>query len=332
VVVGYRYWFWRAFAARVILPDRGEAMRVLKTATGEVRDVAFSPDCRAVAAAVERQGIFLWNLDSPTIVPVRLETEGGYRDGGLNFSADGRQLAWLTPDGHRVYNRDTRTAAVTSYPTFALHGMHHCADATGTRGVSNHAFPDHCLIGWKRIDDEWVQQWKLSTRELSVLKPTLTPTGDRFAVFTRDAPGGRWWEQPMRLEVRDAATAAPLTTGSYPYTYAAALRFHPTGEQIAGVNDMTLLVWQLPAGGDPRLVRNADNRKHFTSLAYHPNGRQLFVTSNDETVHVFDADTLDRVNRYTWQLEKLSAVAVSADGTLAAAGSANGGVVVWDLD
>ena len=50
-------------------------MRVLKTADGEVLDVAFSPDCRAVAAAVEGAGIFLWNLDSPNIAPVRLEVE-----------------------------------------------------------------------------------------------------------------------------------------------------------------------------------------------------------------------------------------------------------------
>jgi WD40 repeat protein len=307
-------------------------MRVLKTATGEVLDVAFSPDCRAIVAAVRGCGIFLWNLDSPTIAPVRLETEGGYRSGGLSFSTDGRQLAWLATDGHRAYNRDTRTTTTAVYPMPSPQEVYHCTDVTGTWAVSDHTFPNHCLIGWKRIGDEWVQQWKLSTRELSVLRPTLAPTGDRFAIFTRAAPGGRWWEQPMRLEIRDAATSTPLTTGSYPYTYPAALRFHPTGEQIAGVNDMTLLVWPLPAGGDPRLIRNADSRKHFTSLAYHPNGRQLFVTSNDETVHVFDAHTLDRVNRYTWQLEKLSAVAVSADGTLAAAGSASGGVVVWDLD
>ena len=94
---------------------------------------------------------------------------------------------------------------------------------------------------------------------------------------------------------------------------------------------MTLLVWPLPAGGDPRRVRN-DNRKHFTALAYHPSGRLLFATSNDATVHAFDAHTLDRVNRFTWHLGELRAVAVSPDGTLAAAGSATGDVVVWDLD
>ena len=300
-------------------------MRVLKTARKEVLDVAFSPDSRAIAAAVKGTGVFLWNLDSPNIAPVRLEAEGGYRDGGLSFSACGRQLAWLTLHGLRAYDRDTRTATTTDYPMLTPHGIYHCADATGTRAVSHHPFPDHCLIGWKRVEGEWIQQWKVPTRELYIGRSALTPTGDRFAVFTYE-------RRPWRLEIRDASTAVELAVGTYPYSYTAkSLRFHPHGEQIAGVNDMTLVVWPLPTAGDPRLVQN-DNRKHFTALAYHPNGRSLFVTSNDKAVHVFDAQTLDRVNRYAWQLDELSAIAVSPDGTLAAAGSAEGDVVVWDLD
>ena len=307
-------------------------MQVLKTAPGEVLDVAFSPDCRAVAAAVEGQGVFLWNLDSPNIAPVRYDAEDGYRAGGLSFSQDGRQLAWLTLIGRRTHDRDTRAATTVTVPQSALgtNGLHHCFDADGVRAVSNHSFPDGSLVGWKRVGGEWVQQWKLSTRELFVGSLTLAPTGDRFALFTREVERGPG--RPWRLEIRDAATAAERAGGTYPYSYAAKhLCFHPHGEHIAGIDGMTLLVWPLSTGGDPRLVRN-DNRKHFTALTYHPSGHRLFVTSNDETVHVFDAQSLDRVSRYTWQLDKLSAVAISPDGSLAAAGSGNGNVVVWDLD
>jgi WD40 repeat protein len=306
-------------------------MQVLKTAPGEVLDVAFSPDCRAVAAATEGAGIFLWNLNSPTISPVRLEAPGRYRSGGLSFSPDGRVLGWLETYGRRAYDRDTRTTEARAYPLWAQ-VIDHGTDTAGARAVSNHSIPDHCLIGWRWIGDEWVRQWQLSTRDLSVGSLALAPGGDRFAMFTRVTDGGRWWEQPMRFEVRDAATGTELTAGTYPYSYTAKLAFHPSGAQVAGIRDMALLTWPLPQGGAPRLVRNADSRKHFTALAYHPNGRFLFVTSNDETVHVFDAHALDRVNRYTWHLDKLSAVAVSPDGSLAAAGSANGDVVVWDLD
>jgi WD40 repeat protein len=300
-------------------------MRVLNTAPGEVLDVAFSPDCRAIVAAVKDTGLFLWNLDSPTIAPVRLAAER-YRTGSLTFSPSSRQLAWLTTNGRRVYDRDTRTAAHEhAAPGFSLIG------SDDSRGISNAGLPDYVLAGWQLKEGEWVRQWQLSTRELFVGSLTLAPAFDQFAMFTRAAENDPW-----RLEIRDAATAAFIATGNYPYSYAGKLAFHPHGEQIAGLNDMTLLAWSLPCDGnlrliDPRLIRN-DSRKHFTALAYHPDGRHLFVTSNDKTVHVFDTQTLDRINRYTWQLDELSTVAVSTDGTLAAAGSANGDVVVWDLE
>jgi WD40 repeat protein len=94
---------------------------------------------------------------------------------------------------------------------------------------------------------------------------------------------------------------------------------------------MTLLVWSVPELGEAKKVLN-DTRKHFTSLAYHPSGNFLFATSNDATVHVFDTTTWQRVRRFTWKLGRLRSVAVSPDGTLAAAGGDKGEVVVWDVD
>ena len=94
---------------------------------------------------------------------------------------------------------------------------------------------------------------------------------------------------------------------------------------------MTLLVWPVPRLGEPRLIRN-DNRKDFTAVAFHPSGQQLYATSNDETVHVFDVGSWERVKRFTWQIGKLKAIAVSPDGALACAGGENGAIVMWDLD
>jgi YD repeat-containing protein len=305
-------------------------MRVLKTALGEVLDVAFSPDCRAVAAAGPH-GAFLWNLDSPALVPVRLEVAPNYQPGGLCFGPGGRRLSWQAGNVRYTYDRDDRATSATALAFWPTTTTAAAFCAAGERAVSNHGIPDHALFGWRWKEGEWVRQWKLPAHELSVGSLTLAPGGGRFAIFTRATEGARWWEGPMRLEVRDAATSALLATGGYPYSYAGQLAFHPRGDQIAALNGMTLVAWALPAGGEPRLVQS-DNRKHFTALAYHPDGRRLFVTSNDETVHVFDTHALDRVNRYTWQLDRLGAVALSADGTLAAAGSANGDVVVWDLE
>lgn len=308
----------------------GIGVRVLKAAEGEVLDVAFSPDGRAVAAAVRYHGVFLWNLEAAVPAPVRLAAEEGDFQGGLHFSASGRAVSWLADCARRVYDRDTRETTAHSFVVTRLTtGLVQNSD--GTRAVSQHGFPDFCLTGWRAADGEWVPTWNVSTAELAVERPTFSPDGRLLALLVRSAVGKPLASNPLRVEVRDAGTAALLGTGEYPYNYAEPLRFSPDGRQLVGLNDMTLLVWRVPELGGPRLVRN-DTRKQFTALAYHPGGRHLYATSNDETVHVFDALTWGRTGRFTWQLGRLKSVAASPDGTLAAAGGDKGDVVIWDVD
>jgi WD40 repeat protein len=309
-------------------------VRVLKAAESEILDLAFSPDGRALAAAVtaDFDGVYLWNLESAATVPVRLETEGAYR-GGLGFSTDNRSLGWLEPAARRVYDRDERVMSRASFEVLRnTHGIAQSPD--GARVISQHGLPDYALNGWRPEGDEWVRTWSLSTTEVAVESVTLSDDGRLFAMLTRPAVGDRWASNPRRVEVRDAATGALRGVGEYPYTYAEPLLFSPDGRQLVGFNDMTLLVWPVPdvgALGAPRLVRN-DSRKQFTALAYHPTGRRLYATSNDTTVHVFDTETWNWVGRFTWQLGRLKAVAVSPDGTLAAAGGDKGDIVIWDVD
>jgi WD40 repeat protein len=49
-------------------------------------------------------------------------------------------------------------------------------------------------------------------------------------------------------------------------------------------------------------------------------------------VEVYDLATLELVATWAWQLGPLGCVAFSPDGTLGAAGSNDGRVVVWDVD
>ncbi|MBM3980955.1 MAG: WD40 repeat domain-containing protein [Planctomycetes bacterium] len=79
------------------------------------------------------------------------------------------------------------------------------------------------------------------------------------------------------------------------------------------------------------LARNVSGR-HFTALAFHPSGRFLAATSNDETVKLYDTTTWAVARTFTWDIGRMRSVAFSPDGTLAAAGSDKGKVVVWDVD
>jgi len=197
--------------------------------------------------------------------------------------------------------------------------------------VTQHNFPDPKVVGWRPDDGRWARGWSVSTKEMPVHDLAVSPDGGRMALLVRETRSTRLSDFPIRLELRSAADGRREKTGPYPYSYASPLTFSPDGGQLVAVRDMTLLVWPVPGLGEPRGVRN-DTRKHFTAAAYHPSGRYLFATSNDATVHVFDAAGWERVGRFTWNVGRLRSVAVSPDGSLAAAGGDKGEVVVWDVD
>ncbi|MDB5307038.1 MAG: domain, G-beta repeat [Gemmataceae bacterium] len=306
-------------------------MRVLHTASGEVLGLTFSPDGRALAAAVEGQGVYLWNLESPGR-PLQLDDTATDRARELYFSPDSRSVGWLAPDpdGWKVYDRDTRRARQLRLSTPGpLYWLSQTPD--GGRVVSQHSFVDPALTGWELGAHGWERLWSVSTLYVAIHSQAICPTGRRVAGLARNLRGRKPGEDPFRLELRSAVSGVVEATARYPYHEHYPLVFSPDGSQLVGVHEMTLLVWPVPALGDPQLVRN-DTRKHFTAVAFHPAGKYLFATNNDASVHMFDTAGWSRVARFTWDLGRLRAVAVALDGTLAAAGGDRGEVVVWDVD
>jgi WD40 repeat protein len=69
------------------------------------------------------------------------------------------------------------------------------------------------------------------------------------------------------------------------------------------------------------------------TVAAHP-ARPLLLTGGEEAVRVWEygPTTLTPRGSFDWRIGQVTDVAVSADGMLAAAGSAMGDVVVWDLE
>lgn len=307
-------------------------MRLLNSAEGDILTLAFSPDGDALAAAIETQGVYLWNLHA-TGVPVRLDTEVSDRERSrtLHFSDEGRSVWWVTKHGLKRYDRDERDTAEKPLSSYGML-LKYARTPDGSRMISEHNFPNNTLIGWSDGESGWVQDWSVTTRDLSIRAIAVDPTGDRAAVICQPASSSRtWWqEQPTRIELRSMVSSVVHKEGPCPYHEVDDLMFSPDGSQLVAVHGMTLIVWAVPELGDPLKIR--DSRKHFTSACYHPSGRYLLVSSNDGSVHLFDTTTWERLARYHWKLGQLRAVAVSPDGSLAAAGNDRGEVVVWDLD
>jgi hypothetical protein len=161
----------------------------------------------------------------------------------------------------------------------------------------------------------------------------LLPGGEHFASCEYvSGPGYR--NSRYRVAIRSRADGRiAQTTGTLRVGYGDRLFAAPVCPAVIVHAGIWLRVWASDDVTGPcvRELRN-DGRKHFTDLAFHPTGRFLAATSNDHTVKLFDTTTWEVVRTFTWEIGKMRSIAFSADGTLAAAGSDTGKVVVWDVD
>jgi WD40 repeat protein len=140
----------------------------------------------------------------------------------------------------------------------------------------------------------------------------------RFAVVTHDLSTGR---------VLRASAPGPGQVGRI--TVALSHGF------VAQLKEWQLCVWRVDDANDwrqPIANMKNDQHRHFTDLAFHPSGRFLAATSNDATVKFYDTTNWDISRTFTWDIGKMRSIAFSPDGTLAAAGSDKGKVVIWDVD
>lgn len=152
------------------------------------------------------------------------------------------------------------------------------------------------------------------------------PGGDRFMTVNWRAFG-----RP-RLAVRAVATGQVLTATDLDLCDRPVLTVAPDGALAAVAVTRTVFVFTTGELNRPlRTVRN-DSRKHFTAVAFHPSGRYLAAASNDATVKLYDTTTWEVARTFTWDIGRMRSIAFSPDGTLAAAGSDKGKVVVWDVD
>jgi WD40 repeat protein len=169
--------------------------------------------------------------------------------------------------------------------------------------------------------------------------PVYSRTGHPARTHAEFLPGEEWFavaedhkNSRTRLSVRSVATGDILCTEKLPYQTTAGLAVAPDGLAVAVVTGPALLLYDAPQLHRYPSSPRWSGKKHLTGVAYHPSGRYLAVTGNDETVRLHDAATLREVRAYTWDIGRVRSVCFSPDGTLAAAGSDDGKVVVWDVD
>lgn len=321
-------------------------MRVLTSDPGvDIRWLAFSPDGAAIVLSAaqtnygssreaEGTGAELWSV--VTGERQKLDGTGFACPARLCFHPSGRWLVGPGDDGGLVtYDLTTYEARVTEVESTRITNVLVTAD--GSAVVYYHYEFDRSSRGY--ACREWTPAGDLPPRWAAptFLDPKgdshtsgFVPLADGSRILTSEREGGLL--ASTFLAFRSLATGEVLASAKIGDYDRPTLAAAPDDSAFVVLSKNLMLVLREPHMRQHGSPIRGDGKKHFTGAAFHPSGRFLAVTSNDETVRLYDTTSWTVSRTFTWDIGKMRSVAFSPDGTLAAAGSDSGQVVVWDVD
>jgi WD40 repeat protein len=163
--------------------------------------------------------------------------------------------------------------------------------------------------------------WRIDMPEGTATVAGFLPDGERFVTI----------EEVVRI--RSFATGDQLAVGWTKPVGSQQPQVSRDGRHLAARGYGSMYFWDLTTLEKPRKISGSSNFGDFRSFAFHPDGKTVAVIHGGPTlVKLYDLRTLKRVQTWNWKLGPLQSVAFSPDGTLGAAGSNDGRVVVWDVD
>ena len=303
----------------IVLHRKGERARI--------ELLQFTPDGRGLLTA-SYDGVHLWkNVPQSDARPLLTDSRYVRR---ARFTPDGRYLLTdqdlltvtdLTANTSRKV--ELPVAWITCFFDLVPSG-HHLLVAQNYRDRSG-AWVE---CQWVADRNPKVTAW---SRALSgrVRGPLACVAGDRF-VLTEWDPNLK--AGVYRYRTCSVATGDTLAAVEGPEIDWSPSAVSPDGRLLAGLCTARVTVFSVEDFSEPATTLRNDGRKHFTGVAFHPSGKYLAATSNDATVKLYDTTTWEVARTFTWDIGRMRSVAFSPDGTLAAAGSDKGQVVVGDVD
>jgi WD40 repeat protein len=322
-------------------------MLILKGPAEPILALGFTPDAATLYAShYAAVGISAWNLADHTVRKVEVEGEQVFGEFPLHpggrwafahrraapqsialdlVSGKVKPIDATNPWGHLAVSPDGKRFA-----TIAL------ATGPARRGQSVYA-----LCGWAMTAAGPKRAWELRSPD-DALVWWITFVGNDTLVTEDKVPeqyskAHKGYRPATRLAVRSAKNGKVTTTFDSPYEgfEPRHLFASPDGRWLVARRGTSLRVWDASDWENPPVVvpGNEDPRGHLMrAAAFHPSSRFLLLASDGPSVTAIDTATWKPAHRWNWKAGALRAVAVSSDGTLAAAAGPRGAVVVWDWD
>jgi WD40 repeat protein len=200
------------------------------------------------------------------------------------------------------------------------------------------------LVATRRGEGGLLECWELGAGPSARTLWSDGPYGEyfRFAAVALTTDGGsaavaeqthdRSGRPAHNITVRDGGTGTrratiPLDSAS-PVQQ---LAFTADGSKLVVRTDSRTVQMFDAATGAPAGELVHPGRPYVTAVAVHPRGPIACARTNG-TVTFWDAQTREQIRTLDWQAGRLVSVAFAPDGALAAAGTEDGKVVVWDVD
>ncbi len=325
-------------------------MMLLTGPSRPVQSLAFSPDGTKLYAVHDYVGVHVWDLTTRSVTP--LETAEGVRVfGEFVPHPDGRWAFGRFPVPGHLDREDAGVIDLTTRQTRSVNflgvvGQNVALSPSGrqvaTVGHSQYdrqrraQTPVTRLYGWQMTQAGPKYAWHQDTPDTAEARSVVYLGEDRL-VTVEDVPVGPPLfgntPQEHRLTVRSARGKEEASL-AYPEKHIDQVLTSPDGKLVVARLGTSLWVWDAADLARPPTVVARTHTKWLEPEAacFHPSGRYLFLASNGPSVWLLDTETWRPAQKWKWQAGTLRAVAVAADGSLAAAAGPRGCVVVWDLD
>jgi WD40 repeat protein len=292
--------------------------------TATVCSLAYSPDSMTLASGAKDGGVRLWDAGGGLV------REFGH--GGISAT---RLLAWA-PNGKWVAISHHATCDVCPISTDA--DPHHRRTFHLAEDISSLHFLDKQLLaiatdGRKGSAGGSLSLWDNKTWARRPLPPAINaPHGIRAAVAHSPTKRLHWLAGLPNTTAcvwRSWCITSPNATDVKLNKPAADIAVSPDGGTVAIASDWAVRVFA--ADGKPKIDLSG-HKGQVPAVGFIHGGRTVVSASWDETVRFWDVATGKETARFPLTIGKLTALAVSPDGTRVAVGGTDGPIVVIDAE
>jgi WD40 repeat protein/transcriptional regulator with XRE-family HTH domain len=286
----------------------------LKGHTGEITNVAVSPDGNRISTSSTDGTAIIWDAKTGK----EILTLRGHSDVvvSIAFSPDGSQVVTCSRDKTAIiWDAASGKQLVTlSGNTDTIN--HAVFSPIDTRVVT--VTEDGVTKIWNAKTGE--ELLELSVQSAPIAGVSFSPDGTRIATAQIDNIAKVW----------DATMGEELLTLSGHNDGVLAVAFSPDGTKIAtGGFDETTKLWDATTGENLLTLRGHTGNVY--SVAFSSDGTRIATSSSDNTAKVWDVETGTQLFSLNGHAGAVSSVAFSLDGTWLATSSDDQTVKVWDL-